>query len=503
MMKFMKKIGLFIFAASLLLTGCDLDINENPNYPSSSDVTADLMFPSAINYIATATGDQMFNYAGFFAQYFEQCPTANQYNNEAELNIDEGSDLFNRCYSSLYAGALTDLKIIMEKSDNTFDQFACTVMRAQAFQLLVDNLSDAPYTEANLGSDNAMPVWDDGQTVYEGVLAELDAAQSAFDGSDAMTLTDPMLNKSASQWIGYANALRLRMYLRLIDGGVNASEYTNKVKSLVQDGNFFSGDVAWDVYSNAAGQYNPWYGSYYSLGTNNHCAAYPIVSYMKRTSDPRISYGMNKSSKTNDYEGQMPGCKTLTGGWLGIGSLYNNDYVSIINYKSTTSMPIYLFTQSELQFLIAEVQVRFLNNVSAAQAAYEAGVQADFDSKGIDGAADFLSGSRTAWSSASSSAEQLKLIYMQKWAALFMRDHMEAWSEIRRTDVPATSSAAAKDIFADASIYSPGDMIVPGVNYIKAGGLAKRVPYPSSARSLNKNTPTAKLLSDRVFWDAK
>ena len=37
--------------------------------------------------IADCIGDQMFNYGGFFAQYFEQAPTANQYNKLAELDI--------------------------------------------------------------------------------------------------------------------------------------------------------------------------------------------------------------------------------------------------------------------------------------------------------------------------------------------------------------------------------------------------------------------------------
>ena len=46
-------------------------------------------------------------------------------------------------------------------------------------------------------------------------------------------------------------------------------------------------------------------------------------------------------------------------------------------------------------------------------------------------------------------------------------------------------------------------MIEPAVNYIVGGGLAKRVPYPSIARSLNPNTPTAKTLNEKVFWDVK
>jgi len=85
----MKKIFLFAAAGLMMLSSCDLDINEDPNYPSSGEITSDLEFPAVINAIADATGDQMFNYGGFFAQYFEQMPEANQYNDLAELNIDE------------------------------------------------------------------------------------------------------------------------------------------------------------------------------------------------------------------------------------------------------------------------------------------------------------------------------------------------------------------------------------------------------------------------------
>lgn len=479
-----------------------MDINDDPNYPSSSDVTADLVFPSAENYIADCLGDQMFNYGGFFAQYWDQAPTANQYNDLAELNLDEGKDLFTRCYRNLYAGALEDLQDVMSKTTSTADIFACTVLRAQTFQLLVDNMSDAPYTEALQGSANANPVWDDGQTIFEGILAELDEAEANLVSSDVMTVTDPMLDKSISQWKGYANALRLRIYLKMIDGGINASEYTSKAVALVNAGEFFTGDITWDVYTNASGQYNPWYAAYYAL-TENHCAAYPIISYMSLTSDPRISYAFDAREKDGTYVGQLPGCKTLMGDWLGISSAYNEDYVSMINYLQSRAMPIYMFTQSELQFLIAEVQLRFNNNESAAKTAYEAGVTEDFTSRGADGVSTFLAGTRTGWDNQSTTTEKLKLIYMQKWVALFYRDHMEAWSEIRRTDIPALSSASAQTINNDPSSYTAGDMIEPGVNYINGGGLAKRVPYPSSARSLNKNTPAAKTLSDKVFWDVK
>ena len=493
----MKKIYLLAAAGLMMLSSCDLDINENPNYPSNTDVSADLVFPAIENSIATAVGDQMFNYAGFFVQYWDQMPTANQYNILAELHLDEGSDLFNRCYSNLYAQALQDVEDVLSKTQNTSDIFAAKVLRAQAFQYLVDNLDQCPYTEALQASANAMPAWDEGKTVYEGVLKELDEAEAAMTG-EAMTVTDPMLNKSIDQWKGFANALRLRLYLRLIDGNVDAASYEAKVKALVAANKFFTGDVVWDVYSSAEGQQNPWYDSRRQLKTMNHVAAYPIVTYMTVTSDPRIAYCMLVNDAEGKYVGQIPGSKTLMGTWT--GAEWKNKHVSLINYASTMTMPVFLFSQSELQFLIAEVQLRFNKNEGAAKAAYQAAVKADFASKGVDGADEFLAGGVVNWDMAPS---KLELIYKQKWVALFMRDHMEAWSEIRRTDIPATCEASAAEIYKDPTLYTAGDMIEPAVNYIQAGGLAKRVPYPAIARQLNSNTPEVKYLSDRVFWDAK
>ena len=493
----MKKIYLLLTVAAVLcLASCNLNVNDDPNYPSSSDVTPDLVFPAAENAVAAAVGDAMFNYGGFFAQYFEQRPEANQYNNEAELNLDESSNLFDRCYRTLYAGALADIKDVMNRTENTSDLFACTVLRAYAFQILVDNLDQVPYTEALQGSSNSNPVWDKGEDVYKGVLAEMDEAEAALT-NEPMSVKDALLDQNIAQWRGFANALRLRMYLRLIDAGINATEYQAKAVALSK-GTFFTGDVAWNVYSNGEGQYNPWYDVARALGTKNHVASYPLVSYYLATDDPRISYAIMPTEANNDYVGQIPGAKTMYKSW---GVDWKNKDVSAIDYTPAMSAPIYLFTQSELQFLIAETQLRW-GDKAAAKAAYEAGVLADFASRSVD-VGSFLNGNMVKWESQLSDAARLNMIYMQKWVALFYRDHMEAWSEVRRTDVPATSPKTGKEIFEDGTVYTAGNMIVPARNYIVAGGLCKRVPYPSTARQLNKNTPAEKLLSDRVFWDAK
>lgn len=48
-----------------------------------------------------------------------------------------------------------------------------------------------------------------------------------------------------------------------------------------------------------------------------------------------------------------------------------NKHVSGIDYTKAATMPVYYFTQSELQFLIAEVYLKYLNNDEQAEAAYE------------------------------------------------------------------------------------------------------------------------------------
>jgi hypothetical protein len=495
----MKKYILTLCSALFLFNSCDLDINDNPNYPDSSTITPDLLFPSVQNFVAATSCDVMFNYAGFFAQYFDQKPGSTQFSDMTTYNIKESDDIMLRAYRNLYAGALPDIKDIMDKTDNTADRFAATVMRAFIFQLMVDNTDEAPYSEAIQGSSNASPKWDDGKDVYTGVLAELDEAEAALDASsDVMTLTDMMFDKNISQWKGYANALRLRMYLRMYDVD---NSVQSKITALVAANNFFSGDAKIDIYAASDGNRSPFYASYYALGTGNHCAAYPIASYMNSTSDPRIGYALDKNGD-GKYVGQIPGARSRMNEWA--GKTWSDNDVSAVNYDlydgTGVSRPAYLFTQANLQFLIAEVKTRFNNDDAGAKAAYEAAVKADFSARGISGADTFLASDAVNWDKASN---KLNLIYMQKWVALFYMDNMEAWSEIRRTDVPALSSKTGKAIFDDSTIYNSGDLIEPTDNAIEAGGLIKRVPYPLTARNLNKNTPAAKTCDKRVWWDAK
>jgi len=322
----------------------------------------------------------------------------------------------------------------------------------------------------------------------------MDDAEAALNAEDQMETNDLMLDGDIEQWKGFANALRLRMYLRMIDGNVDAADYTSKLKALVNAGNFFTGNIEFASYSDEADKRNPWYSANAINLTKNHVAAYPIISYMTATSDPRIAYTFvvaTEGEKAGQYFGRIPGSHHQPN----FTQYDKAGYFSQLNYYATK--PVMFFTQAELQFLLAETYIRFFNDNASAQSAYESAVRADFDERGVEGADAFLAGEKVSWANA---ADKLKLIYMQKWVALLYMDHFEAWSEQRRTGVPEFK-LTGKELEADETSYTPGDLVYPYLNYLGDKKSPKRLPYCNGDKNLNENTPENKDISTTpIFW---
>ncbi len=486
----MKKIYLLLL--SVVVMGCSdwLDVNEDPNHPT--DVPTSLVLPSAQNFIATRMGGNIFNYGGFFAQYWDQAPEANQYNAESEYRIKD--EYFNNDYTYLYAGALEDLEDVRNKAaeeNNSGDYFVATVLRAYTFQILVDLIDMAPYTEALQGSSNPTPLWEEGSAIYSGVIAEIDDALSRLE-QNARISEDLMLNKSVDQWIGFANALKLKMYMRTSYAQDNAA----KVKALIDAGRFFTGNVMFSAYSNESGKRNPWYETNpIGLKAVNNVASYPIITYLSRTSDPRISNKFKLSENKNEYAGIIPGGKTYFVG------AKTKDYSFPVMNPTT---PVYFYTQSELQFFIAEAELRFYNDDAAAEGAYKRAIDASFAMEKVGNPGSIYDlGNSGEWISTQSLEQKMEKIMLQKWVALCMVNHFEAWTEIRRTGYPKLSTLTGQEIDQDETKYTPGQLISPIVNELGFGNLMQRLPFPEKARTLNHNTPEQKGLTTPVWWDKR
>ncbi len=502
----MKKTILYSLLVAGLLSGCDLDINDNPNNPSDEQISPDLIFPSVQAGIAAAVGGDIHNYSGYFAQYYEQKPEQSQYIEISQYKLTESSQLLDYSYRTIYSSALMDAQQVLNMSKNPADIFATTVLRAFALQVMVDNTNEAPYTEALQGNVISNPKWDNGDIVYKGIIKEMDDAQAKIGGLTSLDSDDMVFGGKVSQWIGLANALRLRMYMRFIDADIEKDSYIEKVKTLVNENNFFTGDAAFKGFSDETKKRNPWYETNAMSGAKgNQCAAYPIVSYYLENDDPRIEYAISKSTANGTYLGQIPGARTKSDEWNGAAKWLNAN-MSAINYKHSDGngavQPVYFFTQANLQFLIAEVKLRFMSDEHGANEAYDKAVKADFEARGMKD--EDSSKILDLWDSASTDDEKLNLIYMQKWVAFFCMDHMEAWSELRRTDVPKLTNIAQEQIFknGETSGYKAGDLIVPCESGL-GEELIKRVNYPLNARLYNKNTPKMVSLDTPVWWDKK
>lgn len=487
----MKKYILILFIGLLSVVSCEnfLDVNDDPNYPS--EVPVSLIFPAAQNAVAEVVGDPLYNFSAIFSQYLDQAPEANQYNTLCEYDITQSTVVFDGSYATLYARALEDLDRILILSDNTADLFAATVLRAYVFQLVVDVLDKAPYTEALKGSEIPMPVWDDGEDVYAGVIGEIDAAFAALDPNDVMECSDLMFNKDIDQWVGFANALKLRMLMR----ASNVQDNEAAIQAIVDEGVFFEGDVKYAPFSDQSGKRNPFYeANTIELGTKNHVASLPFVKYLQFTADPRISWYFNlpEASGSTDYIGAVPGTSRQS-----YNDNMNEDY-SFYKTAGKALLPVYFMTQGELQFLLAEAYVRFENDDVKAKDAYEAAVEASFATIGVTGSATFLTGN-AKWNSAGDETEKLNLIYLQKWVGLAMLNNAEAWAEVRRTGVPSLSTHTAAEVSDDPTLLAPGNLITPAANPYGVSFI-QRLPYPETAVKLNKNTPSQPSLGAAIWW---
>ena len=95
---------------------------------------------------------------------------------------------------------------------------------------------------------------------------------------------------------------------------------------------------------------------------------------------------------------------------------------------------------AQVWFIKAEAFERGLAT-GDAKAAYETGVQRSLEENSIDAGAiaTYLAETEVAWDQGTTS--NLEKIRLQNWIALF-KHSVEAWSEVRRTDVPLITNVS-------------------------------------------------------------
>lgn len=492
MIKNTIKMGLL--AAVVALSGCDsfLDINTSPNSPSEEILTTSDIFPGAEIAVCTSYSGTMRMLGGYYAEQYGGVPGNSNYNSNSQFSVGTGTA--NGFWYNLYVKGLTNLHTVISKADAEGDKgtkLAAVVMRALTYMSLVDAVGEVPYTEANDVDNFPMPHFDDGKVVYEGILAELEDAVKGVAPTDLVCKNFLFSDGRAEGWIKTANALRLRMLMRMS----NVENVQAKLAALIAENNFPTSDVAWaGFWTDANEKCNPFFRGYgdasYSYTKKNISLNLSVVKTMEAADDPRMGGVMQKNNEGKYFGG-------LSGNTLADADGITANTMSLPSVKFDS--PAYIITVAEIEFFLAEYEARY-GSAAAAADHYKAAIEASCQTYGVDYSPTIINA--YPWDA----ANWKKCIGIQKWVHLSGTDNYEAWCELRRLGYPAFGSVSGADLFnggsLDFDIYVPGTLYTPYTVSATVGEnkILQRFPYPSDAAARNSNTPANKGDLVPVFW---
>lgn len=481
-----KSLYIIAAAASTIFVGCkkQLDINRDPNKAPQEAGTAALIYPSAMMSTTGRIGGELNIIGGIWSQYYTQSYTSNQYKTIDAFNIQ--STDYQSSYSELFAGALNDYHFELDTAKKAADwnfYLMGTVMNAFTVATLVDLYDKIPYSEAFQGKANINPKFDDGYTIYIDLLKRIDDALSKDFA--AKTNTDPgavdfIFEGDMDNWKKFANTLKLKLYLRMINAKPTEAEagiralYTNGAK-------FLDVDAAMKLFTTTPDKQNPFYTyNIYRLnsGTNLR-ASKTFTSWLTANSDPRIVSFYGKTNPTAMNQGDF-----LT--------TYSKPTVFV--QKATD--PVQFISAAESYFLQAEASVRYFGGTDAKDL-YDQGVTEAFAAQGYENqVASFIqAGGKYEFPAAGTLENKIEAIITQKWAHFAYGCHsLEAFFDRNRTGYPKSSAVYSTD-----ASYVPGQIVYPA-NGVTSGKFPKRMVFPDSERSRNKNTPAEVPLTTPVWW---
>lgn len=485
----MKK--LFIALALFSFTSCSKNLESlNTNTKDATSASGEAFFNTASKNMS----DLLFGVTyGASGAPFETMPLLVQH--VSSVTYNEGTTYYSSFnWSNIYMGVLKNLDESAKVTSATAsvgtagaiqhkNQLAIIeIMTVHAYSTLVESFGNIPYTEA-LNIDNVLPKYDDAQTVYADLIRRLSAAINNLDVSGKSFDADLIYGGNVVKWRKFANSLKLRMGMRIMDkdktlGSATVIAAAPGVFTSNADNTLFK-------YQSAQPNTSP---LWFNIAVGNRrdiVAAKPFVDLMNSLNDPRRSVFF--TSKNGQYIGAPSGV---------VVTFESYSQFDSTNFYQKPQLPGILSDYSNVEFLLAEAAERSIVGTPAdAERHYNAAISASLDyyldaTAFADGVPDvaaakaaYLKQKEVAYSTATGTWKEK--IGKQKWLALFTQS-VEAWTEYRRLDYPKLSAPAGSYI-----------NIVP-----------VRLTYPISEQTLNganyKAAATAvggDLMTTKLFWD--
>lgn len=495
----MKKITNYIRPLILsglffLTFGCKktLDINVDPNNPPIETASPEVLLPSAVMSTAGRVGGDMAILGGIWSQYWTQSFASNQYKTIDAYNLNRTD--FNGAFDELFAGALADYQLAVTKAQAASDwryNLMATIMKAYTYQVLVDIYDKVPYTEAFQGTANLQPKYDDGYFIYEALLTEINAALAKDFTSIPLTASqkkgDFLFGGDMDLWVQFANTLKLKMYLRMVNA--KPAEAEAGIRALYANGaNFLKVGAGIAKFDDTPNNSNPMYE--YNIRrlntTTNLRASFTFTSWLIENEDPRAIKYFGSASPVGQNQGDFAATQ-----------LEQPTYANASVPSQNATDPVWFISDSESFFMQAEALERYFGG-SGAEVAYDNGVLLSFVSLGVRPAdyADFVGpGKFYAYPATGNFETKLEAIITQKWASFPGSHALEAFFEQQRTGYPVTSA-----VYSTAGSYIPGQWVYAKNGVTGPGRFPKRLVWPASSRERNVNVPVEVPIYVKVWW---
>lgn len=455
---------------------------EEMNKPTKAAVVApaETLFANGVNELFYMMNNSNTNINVFrlYAQYWAQTtyPDESQYNMVTRRNPDN-------FWRGGYRDALKDLdesaRVLNERwetlgiSETEKNNRLAIIefCKVYVYSVLVDAFGAIPYEEA-LNPEILQPGYQSGQDVYDGIIADLDAAIAMIDvASDSWPSSQDIVYEGDTEaWLKFANSLKLKLAITISD--VNASKASTMVAEAVSGGVFKgNADNASITYLEAFPNTHPVHEDLVQSGRDDYVIANTIVDKLNALYDPRLLvyaqgvdfvYPLNATTKKERDSTVTTGGNmilyypesdsvvlettpftifakdTLKPVQLFVGGVYGNNNTFAL--RSHVGEPFYqpdteglILDYAEVEFLLAEAAERGFAAPLTAAEHYENGIRASMEYWGIaeDAIEDYLANPDVAYATAAGDWKQK--IGVQHWLALYNRG-FEGWTVWRRLD---------------------------------------------------------------------
>lgn len=473
----MKKIFLISLSA-LVLTGCKLDDNIDPNLPQTDDLSPrDLITAAETTTYAAQTG-AMFQLSNIWTNtwsgnyYYYAAPMTREY------QMDVTSTFYNGIWNDNYLAMANLAQIINNKNASSYPLHVAIskILLANSMQYIVDFYGDAPYTQAFKQQALLTPKYDKGEDIYQDLIVKLNEAIETLNNITepntdtevrssedvifgGLVADDGTYEINKAKWISLANTIKLRILLRqsnVTDASV--ASFVNEQLASISGADFVSADVMIQPGYNASTQesMNPLYSGYgyylYDGTRNNSGNRYIMISdhfaKLLKGDSSKPTSGVADLRRTKMYraisntvngieQGSVKPEGTAESQYSRLGWIYNT------TLSSGPTNAGYIVTASESELLQAEAAVLYPQYFSNAQGHYNNAVLDSFAFYGLstsDATAYLaaLDAKSVGWTGASS---KIAAIQYQRLVCLNLTRPVETYINYLKTGYPDTPLA--------------------------------------------------------------